>query len=280
MTAYQNGDNFMQENIDNDITIVTAFFDIGRGDWTPDRGFPHYLHRTTDTYFERFGHLATLENEMFIFTTKDLVDRVARLRGDRPTTIFEFDFPNEATELREAIEFVYTIPDYVTMINPAEKKNPEYWNADYVTVNLLKSTFACLSSVQAKNNMLAWLDFGYCRSADTLHGVRHWRYPFNQDKIHMFNIKDYVPGTTIHHMISNNDVHITGPCIVASKENWRKLELSVLEGAKELINHNMIDDDQLFLLLSYLTSPDLFELHKVSADDWFTVFRDFNVNLS
>jgi len=24
----------------NEITIVTAFFDIGRGDWTPDKGLP------------------------------------------------------------------------------------------------------------------------------------------------------------------------------------------------------------------------------------------------
>jgi len=265
---------------DNDITIVTAFFDIGRGDWSPDKGFPSYLHRTTDTYFDRFAHLAQLENEMFIFTSRDLVDRVAKLRGDRPTTIFEFDFPNEATEMRDAIELVQVLPSFQTMINPAERRNPEYWNADYVVVNLLKSTFACIASVQSKNNMMAWLDFGYCRSAHTLYGTKHWRYPFNPEKIHMFKIKDYVPGTTIHHMVSNNDVHITGPCIVASKENWKKLEIAVLEGVKELTNHNMIDDDQLFLLLSYLSSPELFELHQVSPQDWFTVFRDFNVNIS
>ena len=38
----------------NDITIVTAFFDIGRGEWTPDKGLPHYLHRTNQTYLQRF----------------------------------------------------------------------------------------------------------------------------------------------------------------------------------------------------------------------------------
>jgi len=270
----------MTEIIDNDITIVTAFFDIGRGNWTPDKGFPHYLHRTTDTYFERFSHLAQLENEMFIFTSKDLVDRVAKLRQDRPTTIFEFDFPNEAKELRDAVEFVQLLPSFQTMINPAERRNPEYWNADYVVVNLLKSTFACIASVQSKNNMIAWLDFGYCRNNDTLNGVKHWTYPFNPEKIHLFKIKDYQPGTTIHQLISNNDVHITGPCIVSSKENWRKLEISILEAAKELTNNNLIDDDQLMLLLSYLTSPELFELHSVSPNNWFTVFRDFNVSVS
>ena len=44
--------------MNNDVSIVTFFFDTGRGDWTPDKGFPHYLHRTVDTYFERFGYMA------------------------------------------------------------------------------------------------------------------------------------------------------------------------------------------------------------------------------
>ena len=45
----------------NNISIVTAFFDIGRGNWTPEKGLPDYLYRTTDTYFERFGYLAQLD---------------------------------------------------------------------------------------------------------------------------------------------------------------------------------------------------------------------------
>jgi len=266
--------------MNNDITIVTAFFDIGRGDWTPDRGFPSYLHRTTDTYFERFSHLAQLDNEMFIFTSSDMIDRVASLRKDKETTIFEFDLSSEAIDLRERIEIIYATPEYMRMINPKERTNPEYWNADYVIINLFKSTFACMPSIQARNDMLAWLDFGYCRGQDSLHGVKHWRYPFDPSLIHLFKLKDYVPGTTIHDMIANNDVHITGPCILASKANWRQLEMLVMEGVRELIAKFLIDDDQLFLLLAYLTRPELFKLHQVSADNWFTVFRDFNENIS
>lgn len=266
--------------MNTDITIVTAFFDIGRGTWTPDRGYPHYLHRTNDTYFERFGHLAQLENEMFVFTTEDNFDRIAELRGDRPTTLFEFDLVSEAQDLRERIELIYATPDYMRLISPNERLNPEYWSADYVIINLLKSTFACMASVQAKNDMLAWVDFGYCRTPETLAGVQHWRYPFNPDLIHLFKLKDYVPGTTIHSMIANNDVHITGPCIVASKKNWRELEFLVMEGVKQLIENFLIDDDQLFLLLSALSRPELFELHQVSPDNWFTVFRDYNENIS
>lgn len=262
--------------MNTDITIITAFFDIGRGEWTTDRGFPHYLERSTETYFERFSHLAKLENEIFVFACKDHFNRIADLRQDRPTTIFEFDLNSEAQDLRERIELVYATPDYQRLINPRQRPNPEYWCADYVIINLLKSTFACMAGVQAKNDMLAWVDFGYCRTPETLAGVKHWRYPFNPDLIHMFKLKDYVPGTGIHDMIANNDVHITGPCIIASKKNWRELEFMVLEGVRSLLENFLIDDDQLFLLLSYLSRPELFELHQVSPDNWFTVFRDYN----
>lgn len=275
MIEYLNGNSFMTQNIDNDITIVTAFFDIGRGDWTQERGYPHYLHRTTDTYFERFAHLAQLENEMFIFTTPDNFDRISDLRGNKPTTVFEYDFYKETLALREDIELVQHIPDYVRLINQDQRLNPEYWSPEYVVVNMLKSTFACMASVQSKNDMIAWLDFGYCRTAETLNNVKHWRYAFNPDLIHMFKLKDYVQGTTIHQLIATNDVHITGPCIVASKKNWRVLEGMIRQGLDELISNQLIDDDQLLLLLSYLTAPELFQLHQVGTDDWFRVFKDF-----
>lgn len=263
----------------NDITIVTAFFDIGRGDWTPEQGFPHYLHRTNDTYFERFAHLAELENEMFIFTSSEFVDAIAELRRDKPTTIFDFDLVKEANDLREQIELVYAIPEYQRMINPRERVNPEYWCADYVIVNLLKSTFACMASVQAKNDMLAWVDFGYCRSADTRAGVQHWQYGFDPERIHLFSIRDY-NNETIHQIISNNLVFMTGPCIVASKQKWRILEMMVMEGTQELLRNQLIDDDQTLLTLSYLSSPNDFQIHRVDPSDWFIIFKQFHENIS
>lgn len=265
--------------MDNDITIVTAFFDIGRGDWTQDKGYPHYLQRTTDTYFERFATMAKLENEMFIFCEKEHFERIQELRGDRPTTIFEFNLADEAEDLRGDIELIYAIPDYQRMINPRERANPEYWNADYVIINLLKSTFACMSSIQAQNEMLAWVDFGYCRTPDAVGNLKHWTYPFEQDLIHLWSIKDH-RGEDIPQIISNNIVFMTGPCIVASKKKWKLLEHLVLEGVQGLIANRMIDDDQLFLLLAYLSSPDDFKIHKLDPNDWFTVFKNYNENIS
>jgi protein YibB len=263
----------------SDITIVTAFFDIGRGDWSPDKGLPHYLQRTTDTYIERFSNLAKLDNDMVVITSNDLIDKI-KPHTNKNTSIITVDFQKSFIELREKIKSVQSNPEYLQKINPSQIRNPEYWSADYVLVNLLKSHFVNLSQSVINTDLIAWVDFGYCRTKDTLGGHSKWQYPFDKDKIHFFNIKEWVEGTYIQDVISNNDVHITGPCIVGGKEVWEKLQMLVQHNTNELLKNNLIDDDQTLLLMSYLTKPDMFELHPVSKDDWFIVFKDYNESVS
>ena len=122
------------------ITIVTAFFDIGRGDWTPEKGLPSYLHRSNETYLERFSHLATLNNEMVIFTSSDMVDKITpyRIGKEDITKIIVIDYKDMFKEERLNIAIIQTDEEYRSKINPSQIKNPEYWSADYVLVNFLK----------------------------------------------------------------------------------------------------------------------------------------------
>lgn len=262
----------------NEITIVTAFFDIGRGDWTPEKGLPHYLHRTTQTYLDRFAIMAQLDNPMVIYTSKDLVDQIKEIRGDKPTDILTLDFPNSFEKLREEVSKIQKDPVFQSKINPSQIKNPEYWNADYVVVNLLKASFVTRAMNVIDTDLVAWMDFGYCRDESTLNGVELWEYPFDKDKIHFFNLKEWVEGRYLEDVIFNNDVHITGPCIVAGKHMWPTLEHLVHHNVNELLKNNLIDDDQTILLMSYLQKPELFELHPVNNQDWFIAFKEYNVN--
>lgn len=263
----------------NDITIVTAFFDIGRGDWTPDKGLPHYLQRTTDTYIERFSYMAKLENDMIVITSSDLVDKIKPL-VNKNTSIITLDFNQSFNNMRDKIKSVQSSPEFQNKINPAQIRNPEYWNADYVLVNLLKSHFVNIAEPVIRTDLISWMDFGYCRNIETLNGITHWKYPFDKKKIHFFNIKQWKEGTYIQDVIANNDVHITGPCIIASKDNWKVLEYLIQHSAQELLKVNLIDDDQTLLLMSYLQKPELFELHPVSSNDWFVAFKDYNETVS
>jgi hypothetical protein len=61
---------------------------------------------------------------------------------------------------------------------------------------------------------------------------------------------------------------------------WPQMEALVHHSLDELFKNNLIDDDQTLLLMSYLSKPELFELHPVSDQDWFIAFKDYNENLS
>lgn len=267
------------------ITIVTAFFDIGRGDWTPEKGLPHYLHRSNETYLERFGHLATLNNEMVIFTSADLVDAISKYRVGKEdiTKIITIDYKDMFKEERLNIAAIQTDEDYRSKINPAQIKNPEYWSADYVLVNFLKSHFVnhAIESGAATNDTVAWIDFGYCRDMSMLGGHTEWNYDFTKDKIHFFQHKEFDNKKTILDVIANNDVHILGAKIVADKKMWPTLETLINHSIREMMKHKLIDDDQTVMLISSLLKPELFEMHKIVPDHtWIehnSIFKEYNV---
>ena len=260
------------------ISIVTAFFDIGRGDWTPDKGLPHYLQRTTDTYVDRFSHLATLNNELVIFTSQELVEKIQSKCTERtaPTHIIAIDFKNQFQEQRDLISKIQKDPNFQKMINPYQVKNPEYWSADYVLVNYLKTFFAeyAIKENFASNDLVAWMDFGYCREKSTLYGKTEWTFDFEEDKIHFFDYKLY-NGQPIQTIIANNDVHILGAKIVAGKNMWPKLRELIGGAFKNLTDANLIDDDQTMMLMANLYQPEIFKLHRIEESNPFVMFKNY-----
>ena len=263
------------------ITIVTAFYDIGRGDWTPDKGLPHYLQRTTDTYIERFSHMAKMENEMIVFTTPDIIEKLRPLRGDRPTKFVSFDIFSKYENLIKDVQNIQRTDAFQNLIHPSQRANPEYWNAHYVVVNFLKSIFVNLAikNNMVSNELVSWLDFGYCRTEDKVPASKKWDYDFDVNKMHLFNYKEY-DGKPIHEIIATNDVYILGAKIVGGVKAWPIFESAMKENLVELGTNGLIDDDQTLMLMSTIKYPELFELHKIPDHqlglDPFVIFSDFN----
>ena len=61
---------------------------------------------------------------------------------------------------------------------------------------------------------------------------------------------------------------------------WPVLMHLIHHNINELLKNNLIDDDQTFLLMSYLSKPELFEIHKVNKSDWFVAFKEYNEDIS
>lgn len=270
-----------------DITIVTAFFDIGRGGWTQSMEkhggpLPHYLERSTDTYVERFAHLLKLQNEVIVFTSPELAPRIREVGKSKVNFhVEEIDLTAEFSDRRAAIRAVMDDPDFPAKINPNQVRNPEYWCEDYVLVTSLKAHFVeqAVARDLVSNQMVAWLDFGYCRDAKALNGKDAWSYSFDPTKIHFWNCQVPQVDKASEHIVyavTNNSVVIFGAMVVAHRAYWKSLSGAMTSSLDLLIQNGMVDDDQGLWLMCYFGNPDAFELHPLDYNDPFIVFRDYN----
>lgn len=271
----------------NDISVVTAFYDIGRGNLPKvkhGRELPFYQHRSVDTYFDFFSKLAKLQNEMVIYTTKDFEDRVSTIRKNNgleeltKVVVTDSYLPTGYELTKAMVQKVMDDPNYYgRVVNP---QLIEYWHADYVLVNIFKSWYVvdAIEKGLISNDLTAWIDFGYVRDDATM-PVNKWSYNFDRKKIHFFNQHYVDPRRPIDDIIYTGDVYIQGCHIVAGTEKWSVLKTLVLNNLDLLLQNNLIDDDQTLLLMSYMTKPDDFELRKADPNDWFVIFRKYNDNI-
>ena len=265
--------------IDPNITIVTAFFDIGRGHWNTG---PSYLKRSVEDYFTNFERLLKLKNQIIVHTSRDLEDRFRKYQYDYSnlTVIGWEDWrKNIWPEFFKPIQEVQNREDYKNMI--LQPWNPEYWSVDYIMVNMLKSYFVNYSIELglAKNDLVAWIDFGYAKKENDV-PTNIWSYNFDPETIHLFTIKQNCPPhMDVIPIIQTNDVWITGCHIVASKQNWKELLGLVYANIELLLKHNLIDDDQTILMMCYCSQPSLFQIHYIDdkhPSGWFQMFHIFN----
>ncbi|MDM1757795.1 MULTISPECIES: protein YibB [Acinetobacter] len=262
------------------ITIITAFFDIGRGGWSVENGHPCYLQRSNEKYFKYFSNLAQLENDMVIFTSQDYVDQIREIRGDKPTTIINVCLDEKFADIKQQISKIQNSEIFREKIGAEQLKNPEYWSPEYVLVTNLKSYFVnkAIKEGLVHSQLAAWVDFGYCRNLKMLSKIKKWNFTFAENKVHFFSIKKTFELTaeSVQHAIFNNQAFIIGGVIVAAPEKWVNFSKLVYMCQKQMLEQNIVDDDQGIYLQTLLVQPDLFEIHYLGEDQWFDVFKRYD----
>lgn len=268
------------------ITIVTAFFDIGRENWTTDKGYPDYLFRAPETYIDYFKNLATLDNEIIIFTSQNYAERIKDIRKDKPTHVVVIDYPNEFKVYKEKINKIQQSESYRSKVSAKQLINPEYWSSDYALLTNLKSYFVsqAIKKNLTSNDLVAWIDFGYCRDMETLNGVVEWKYDFDHKKVHIFSLKK-IPWLTLNkvkHSIYNNKVFIIGGITIAERSKWIEFQKLIYGCQIELLKNGIVDDDQGVYLFAFYKKSNIFKNHILGKNRWRTLFETYDVtaNLS
>lgn len=287
--------NLIQKN-KKSITIVTAYFDIGRGDWSAEKGHPSHLLRDNQTYLSYFENLAKLDNEMIIYTFEEMKPYISKLRGDKPTKIVVIDLETKFKNLLDGIKFIINSNEFKNKIPDKHKLNPEYWSEKYVLVTNLKTYFVnkAIENFNLSNDLVAWVDFGYCRDHTTLSGINNWYYPFDDLHVHFFTLKKdkflsvfnnpRFPHTEkkVLSAIFNNRAFVIGGVTVANKNIWREFFDVVKDCQEELFRKNIVDDDQGIYLMCHLKQPDLFKFHYLGKnsdgkENWFGTMQKFHI---
>lgn len=250
--------------------IVTAFYDIGRGQWQ------HY-QRSSDRYFDCFERLCLLKNDIVVFSQPQFRDRFEAIQRRRAnlTVIYDDIFAKHATLLGR-IRRVQQDPAFRAGIGPIE--SPEYNSAEYVLVNYLKSEFCCLAIEGKGHGQVAWVDFGYLRKPRQVPRSRRWQSPWPVG-IHFFGLRSLAEPIDLLKTIQTNTVYIQGCHLVAHRNDWPLIRDGMAAAMEELLARHWVDDDQTLLLMLALKHPDLVTVHPNQPDarlGWFNLFRRFN----
>ena len=260
----------------SEITIVTAYFDIGRSNWKD-------YERGTNKYISYFKFWAKINNNIIIYTNKELVEEILSIRRD-------FGLENKTTVI--GIENVFncdknlynkikTITENeITQYFHFHKEihRPEAWNAQYNFVTFLKFYFTNKAITDLKlTGTIAWLDFGFNHDGqlgliDTNDFNFTWKYNFSS-KIHLFSIKPLNTERPIFDIIRNLDTYILGGVMVGPANLWHNFYYLAYQSMISLLRCGFCDDDQTIALMCYYEKPELFEIHTVNY--WFDGIRCF-----
>lgn len=249
-----------------EITLVTCFFDLGRGE---DKNLEAGLRKTPEKYLNAFRHWARIQNKLIVYTDAAGADAVREIRKefgreDKTIIIQIDDLFGLEPELFARMERISKKEDFLNFryFQKASSNNPKYdylWMMKYYFMN--DALNRGLLSEQ-----VAWVDFGFDHGGLLYYAEDfdfNWEYDFG-DKIHIFCLMDpdSISGIQILQYLPD--------CVMGSMYGLPRTRVAdfwilVRNAIEGLLALDCIDDDQLMVLMAYKARPELF---KVYVTDW------------
>lgn len=257
-------------NSNEEITLVTAFFNIGRENFKA-------IPRPDNKYFLEFEKWARMKNKLIVYTQPQMEQLVYDIRDkfglkDQTTVITIeniYDIEKEIYKRMQEVSSSEWFIDYRVLPN-ATSNIPEY---SYLM--LLKTYFlqdAVKRGLTCKQ--VAWIDFGFNHGSDLYLNPEEfafeWRYEFSHHIQYFYYIKyDEKP---IFEIVRRLCDCIMGCLIVAPADLCANLWELNKNSMITLLDMGLIDDDQLIHLMSYRKNPELFNL---TESKWFLPLKEY-----
>ena len=254
----------------NKVTLVTAFFDIGRKDFKA-------IPRTNQKYLNDFRFWARMKNRLIVFTDKAYAPEVLKIRTEyglkKLTEIIVIDdITTIEPEIYERMQKIRNNGWFTRFrILPNATSNIPI----YSYLMLLKGWFMkeAVMNYHAVGSV-AWIDFGFNHGGSLYTHPEDFDFEWvlsSQEKAKLFYYKT-LDAKPIYETVRRLADSIMG-CVYIIPE---KLCPAFWELTKEAMNNllavDLYDDDQLLLLMASRKRPDLFDIEE---SDWFLPIKTY-----
>ena len=248
----------------SELTLVTAYFNIGRNNWTE-------LSRGNDKYLSYFSHWARMRNQLIVYTTPDMEQSIRAIResfglGEQTIIVTINDVTSIQPQMYEVLK--RTMRNKESWRFHKRLFNPETWNYRYNYIMAIKAFFLKDAVEQGfAKGMLAWIDFGFDHGGDNFPYSEDfdftWTYDF-EPKIHVF-IENALDDMPIFRIVQNMQVYVRGALIIAPDNLWEILWELIQNAVFTLADCGLADDDQLLMVMAYRKRPELFAVHQTAS---------------
>ena len=269
-----NNVNIVYPQPDPNLTLVTAFWDLGRDSWGK-------FKRDKNYYLNNGRRTLSLNNQMIIFVSAEHVPFVAEVR--KRHTASTLIIPMELEELpyyslKDQIETIMTDPAFREgLVAPEvpEVKFAKYdvviWSKPYlVTQAIQRSTFAGSSH-------FGWIDFGlgghHHILKEPLVGSRLLAGRKLNDRFRVMcrSLPQPIDLDIKKFFKAHRNRLIAGFC-TGSVATWLRFETLMDQQVKEALSQGVVDCEQSMYALIYLHHPELFDLYH---GDWVDVLTKY-----
>jgi hypothetical protein len=250
------------------IIFITAFKDIGRGNWNT------LCPRTNEEYFEYFLNLTRNINHFLIVYLDDDIKIELLSKYTFKSNIIFLNLNSVNTFYNKFLsldEEVMNNPVYKNKIPAHRKGLPEHMYSKYNLINHSKINFIHnAKSLYPNYEFYSWIDFGYVRERETEIRVMVEHLP-KKIIYHCLLIPNLHDKISAAEMLKSDIIFITGSSFIVPNELVEQFHKKYENKLIESYDNMVTDDDQSLVLQLYYDNPELFQLKQ--SDDWFALYR-------
>lgn len=258
------------------LCLISAFLDIGRGDWIAFR-------RPVSQYIRNFMPYVKLDQEMIVFIDERHIEELRIAIGNQSKIKL---FPINMKWLQENIYAFSKLPrekeimdsEFFKILTRHRAFHPECCKPEYNIIQHAKIDFVvyAIKNQLSEAKYFAWSDFGFFQDPRTIPKATLDINKFDLEKVNIIGVNTLNNNDfDIFYTLLNAPERIGGFFFLGNSVNLLEYQKLYHQICTDFHTLGIVDDDQHIIIQSLLRNPSLFKLWNMGG--WFLVYNHFQL---